>query len=49
MGKDYCTIIDFIGNFQNAYKIVEHLELGAARRGTVALLKQFQIDLQKKS
>ena len=27
VGKEYCVVIDFIGNFQNAYRIVENLEL----------------------
>ena len=26
-GKTYCTVIDFIGDFQNAYKIVEYQSL----------------------
>src|SRR5437588_4884714 len=26
-GKTYCTVIDFIGNFHNAYKIVEYQSL----------------------
>jgi superfamily II DNA or RNA helicase len=27
VGKDHCTVIDFIGNFQNAFTIVENLGL----------------------
>jgi superfamily II DNA or RNA helicase len=27
VGKDVCTVIDFIGNFKNAYRIVENLGL----------------------
>lgn len=27
LGKEHCTVIDFIGNFKNAYTIVEHLGL----------------------
>lgn len=27
VGKEYCVVIDFIGNFQNAYRTVENLEL----------------------
>ena len=27
VGKDHCTVIDFIGNFKNAHAIVEHLGL----------------------
>ncbi len=27
VGKSHCTIIDFIGNFQNAYKVVDYQQL----------------------
>jgi hypothetical protein len=27
VGKQFCTVIDFIGNFKNAYRVVEHLGL----------------------
>jgi superfamily II DNA or RNA helicase len=26
-GKEFCTVVDFIGNFKNAYRVVEHLGL----------------------
>jgi superfamily II DNA or RNA helicase len=31
-GKSHCTVIDFIGNFKNAYKIVEYNSLSALER-----------------
>jgi superfamily II DNA or RNA helicase len=34
-GKTHCTVIDFIGNFKNAYKIVEYHTLGALEQDDV--------------
>jgi Homing endonuclease associated repeat/Helicase conserved C-terminal domain len=33
VGKEFCTVIDFIGNFRNAYQIVENLGLQPYEHG----------------
>src|SRR3954454_22932078 len=53
VGKSHCTVIDFIGNFRNAYKIVEYHGLrpdeydqmgtGARKAGTVKALLDIPI------
>lgn len=35
VGKEFCTVIDFIGNFQNAYRAVENLGLEPYEDGDV--------------
>ncbi len=36
VGKEYCIVVDFIGNFRNAYTIVENLGLEPFERGDPA-------------
>jgi superfamily II DNA or RNA helicase len=45
-GKTYCTVIDFIGNFHNAYKIVEYQNLLPVEEGD--LLPDYRHARQRK-
>jgi superfamily II DNA or RNA helicase len=43
VGKTHCVIIDFIGNFRNAYKIVEYQGLRPEEASTTALQSEREI------